>query len=78
MTAYRDRLNAGHYAPPGAIPEPEPVEAELAEEQVEPEPEREDLTMLTVEQLRSRLGGQGLHTSGTKAELIARLEEAGG
>lgn len=40
----------------------------------EPEPEPEDLTELTVDDLRDRLRDRDLPVSGTKAEMIERLE----
>lgn len=63
MTAYRDRLNAGHYQP-RVTDENDPQPADPAQ------PE------LTNAQLRERLEALDLPTTGTKAELLARLEAA--
>jgi hypothetical protein len=64
MTRYRERLEAGDFAPPGA-------------RAASPEPDAgADLETLTVEELKQALTDQGLPSSGNKAELIARLRGA--
>ena len=64
MTRYRERLEAGDFAPPGARTK-------------SPEPDAgDDMETLTVEELKQALSDQGLSTSGNKAELIARLRAA--
>lgn len=58
------------------VVEEETVEEETVEEEVVEQPQ-EDLSKLTVKQLKERLEEKGLSTDGLKADLVARLSSAG-
>jgi len=63
-------------APTPPVVEEPVVEEETVEEEVVEQPQ-EDLSKLTVKQLKARLEEKGLSTDGLKADLVARLSSAG-
>ena len=71
MTHYRERLEAGEFDPPAGLGIPEPGSKRPAMTQ------SEALASMTAEELREALAERGLPTSGSKADLRARLEGGG-
>lgn len=67
MTAYGDRLRAGEFAPKGGA-----VSGKGDTGRTSSGP---DLEALTVDQLKDMAQAVGLPVSGTKAELIARIQK---
>mgnify|MGYP003112740924 FL=1 len=63
-------------APTPPVVEEPVVEEETVEGEVVEQPQ-EDLSKLTVKQLKARLEEKGLSTDGLKADLVARLSSAG-